>query len=1006
MLYATDASIYQVEPLGVVIPFDAADAKRAVEVCRDHGVALLPRGGGTALAGQSVNVAVVLDLSAHCRRIRSIDASARRAVVEPGVVLDQLNAAAAPHGLMFGPDVATSSHATLGGMIGNNSAGAWSLRYGRTVEHLRRVDVLLADGAELRLEEGASQRDPRVRAISERVAEEVRGLAPEIRRRYPRIRRHVDGYNLDILLDQIERSTPGTLDRVNLAHLICGSEGTLATIVEAEVDLVPRPAARGLAVVAYPSVDAALESLRPILETGPAAVELVDDVVIAMALANSEYRRYVEIMPRTSDGALGAVLYVEYFADDAAGIESGFAALRALLPAAAIAFHRDAAAMLAAWKLRKAGEPLLHGVPGVRKPITFVEDTAVDPLRLPEFVREFRSIVAGAGTTAAYYAHASVGCLHIRPLICLRDEEDLRRMESIAGEIADLVVRYGGALSGEHGDGRVRSPFLERYFGAALCAGFGRIKAILDPQGRMNPGNIVSPGPVTAHLRVRPESAFVRVPESPTFFRYEREHGFGHAVEMCNGAGICRRLLPGGTMCPSYRVLLDERHATRGRGNALRLAITGQLDPAASSRSEGGEADAARAPGSTARRWDDPGTLETLRLCLSCKACKTECPSNVDISKLKAEYLGQRHETARPSLQTVVFGNVRLLNRLGSIAAGLANRIGRTAIARRLAERLLDLAPGRTIPSFAPSLRVWFAERERARLRGASDLPEIPADAPTVILFPDCFTLYNEPEVGAAAIRVLEAMGHRVLLPGEGGGALLSGRGFVAAAAVGCCGRSQISVGLMRQAARTVAATASGLDATARRFGAIAVVGCEPSCVSAIKDDWLELELAAGGPAVAALRALAARTWLVEEYIDLAWERREAADAARADRRPPALGETGAGSRPVLLHAHCHQKALWGSESSARLLRRIAGDRLRVIDSGCCGMAGSFGYTADRYHLSMAVGEQSLFPPLRAAPADAVICAPGTSCRHQIHDGTGRRAVHPVLLVAEAIGAA
>lgn len=1010
MLYATDASLYQVEPIGVVVPFGADDACRAVEVCRDHAIPILPRGGGTALAGQSVNVAVVIDFSAHCRRIMELDPVHRTARVEPGVVLDQLNAAAARHGLMFGPDVATSSHATIGGMIGNNSAGAWSIRYGRTVEHLRAVDVVLSSGERLRFDEGAAERDARVREITSAIATELRTVATEVKARYPRIRRHVDGYNLDILLDQLERSTPGTFDRVNLAHLICGAEGTLATVVGAEVDLVPRPLARGLAIVGYSSVDAALASLRAILATSPAAVELVDDVVIAMALANAEYSRYVEIMPQPEHGALGAVLYVEYFADAEPAIEESFVALRALLPGAAIACHRDSASMAAAWKLRKAGEPLLHGVPGMRKPITFVEDTAVDPMRLPEFVRDFRAIVTKYGTTAAYYAHASVGCLHIRPLICLRDEADLAVMEAIATEVADLVVRYEGALSGEHGDGRVRSPLLERYFGSELCASFRRIKAILDPANLMNPGNIVAPAPMAAHLRVRPQESFVRVAPTPTFFRYDREHGFDHAVEMCNGAGICRRLTPGGTMCPSYRVLLDERHATRGRGNALRLAITGQLEESA---------DGAVSGGVSAPRWDDPETLETLRLCLSCKACKTECPSNVDISKLKAEYLGRRHEQRGASLQSRVFGHVRLLNRFGSALAPLANAINRAAPTRWIAQWLLDLAPGREIPRFERSLHRWFAAREARRRRGAENLPVIAPDSPIVLLFPDCFTVYNEPRIGAAAIRAIEAMGHRVLLPGEGASALLSGSGVVTAGTgVGCCGRSLISVGLMRDATRIVSATAAGVLELVNRFQPVAIVGCEPSCISAIKDDWLELDLVAGGPSRAELRSIAQRTWLVEEFVEHRWEthgppRRERAHVALAPEavRTPRSGDPSepvkapfpSDTAPVVLHAHCHQKALWGAGTSANALRRVVGDRLLVLDSGCCGMAGSFGYTADRYHLSMAIGENSLFPPLRAASTDATICAPGTSCRHQIHDGTGRRARHPIELIADAL---
>jgi FAD/FMN-containing dehydrogenase/Fe-S oxidoreductase len=1002
LLYATDASIYQVEPIGVVVPRDVADAQAVIRYCAEESLPVLPRGGGTALAGQTVNLAVVIDFSAHCRGILTLDPGTRRASVEPGVVLDQLNAAAAAHGLMFGPDVATSSHATLGGMIGNNSAGAWSIRYGRTVEHLRAVDVLLADGRALRFDEGAVLRDRAIAGITEQVAAIVLPLREEIRRRYPRIRRHVDGYNLDLILDQLERGCDGgsavvglaqvnlahvnlaqvdlahvNLAHVNLAHLICGSEGTLATVVGAELDLVHKPRARGLAIVGFASVDEALSTLQSILATGPAAVELVDDVVLSMATANREYRRYVEIMPQPANGPLGAVLYVEYADDSKDAILASLAALRGLLPGPAIAVHTDAAAMAAAWKLRKAGEPLLHGVPGLRKPITFVEDTAVDPRRLPEFVREFRSIVARHGTIAAYYAHASVGCLHIRPLIHLRDEADLRTMEAIASEVAELVVRYEGALSGEHGDGRVRSPFLERYFGRPLCEAFRRIKSIFDPEGRMNPGNIVAPESMDARLRVRPGSTrdgrsggFVAVSEEPTRFSYEREHGFGQAVEMCNGAGICRRLTPGGTMCPSYRALLDERHATRGRGNALRLAITGQLSGSS------GESPTEPPQG----RWSDPETLETLRLCLSCKACKTECPSNVDISKLKAEYLARHWESQGGApLAVRVLGDVRRLNRLAAALPTLTNALGASPMGRWMTRRLLGFAHGRTLPRVERSLRASPRARRSAH----------PVGTPTVILYPDCFTLYNDPRIGLASIEALEAFGYRVILPPAAGDA------------VGCCGRAQISLGLLDRASRTICRSAKALLELVSRERAVAVVGCEPSCISALRDDWLELNLPAseGAPSRSSLQDLAARTFLVEEFLERRWADHPRTPALPEPRQSSAESLTTAGG-PILLHGHCHQKALWGVESSAALLQRLVGGRLSIIDSGCCGMAGSFGYMADRYHLSMAIGEQSLFPAVRAAPGDAVICAPGTSCRHQLHDGTGRHALHPMELVA------
>ncbi len=964
MLYATDASIFQVEPLAVVVVGSEREAELAVAFCRDQGLPLLPRGGGTALAGQTVNRAVVLDFSAHCRRILSVDQAAKRAWVEPGVVLDQFNAHLAPMGLMFGPDVATSSHANLGGMIGNNSAGAYSVRYGRTVEHLHGLVVLLPDGTRLHLEEGSAQRDPRQREMAGRLAEIVRSVEPEIDRRFPKIRRHVDGYNLDILLKELRESTPGTVDRVNLAHLVCGSEGTLAVTLRAELRLVDRPAVRGLAIAAFRSVDAALESLLPILGQSPAAVEMVDDVVIQTALLNREHRATVASLPSFGGDAPGAVLYVEHFGATREEVEAKLDGLAAILPGAPIERFLDPAAMLRAWRLRKAGEPLLHAIPGERKPITFVEDTAGDPSRLREFVHEFRAIVEKHGTRAAYWAHASVGCLHIRPLVDVRSPDDRRRMVEIAEEVAALVHRYGGALSGEHGDGRVRTPLLERVMGAPLIDAFRRVKAVFDPQGRMNPGNIVGPqepARILEHHRVRPQQAFTPLPAERglTYFRYDREGGFGHAIEQCNGAGICRRMSPG-AMCPSYRATLDERHATRGRGNALRLAITGQF-------------------GEGAPSWRDPETLETLRLCLSCKACKSECPSNVDIAKLKAEYLAHSYrESGGVPFKAKFFGRVRRASRAGSALWPLANAVLRSRLGKAVLASVADIDPRREMPTFAPSLLRWA--RKRQRREGRMGVAPSRTASPPVLLFADCFTAFQEPWIGEAAVEVLDAFGYRVEISDAG-----------------CCGRALLSTGMLAEASRTCAATARNLRRDMERHRAEAVVVCEPSCLSALTDDWRDLRMAESAESI---NALADRCHSVDGFLDRRWDHHPRRPAPSPSRER------------LLVHAHCHQRALEGGESAVRLLRRFWPDRVELLDSGCCGMAGSFGFTRDRYDLSMAIGEQSLFARLRergvgaeegaaaggAAHAPVVVAA-GTSCRHQVAEGVGAEALHPVDLL-------
>jgi FAD/FMN-containing dehydrogenase/Fe-S oxidoreductase len=954
LLYSTDASLYQVEPLAIVIPTSTDDVVRAVRWCGEHGVAILPRGGGTSLAGQCTNRAVVIDVSARCWKVLEVDGKGQTARAEAGITLDDLNDAIASTGHFFAPDPATSKHANLGGAIGNNAAGGRSVRYGRTSENVVAVDCVLADGMQVRFEKGAALRDRRVGEITERVAGVVQRHRDAIKERFPKTIRRNAGYALDMILAQLEEPWKvSPLENVNLAHLLCGSEGTLAVTLDARVRLHPKPLARGIGVISFVTLEDAINAVKPILDMGKplglTAIEMLDDVVLDAARGNLEYRHYVDMLPgaNAEKREPKAVLYVEFFAwKDDKEIDTAFDGLAVVLSSLSgvmpdgYARHTDPASMLKAWKLRKAGEPLLHGLPGDRKPVTFVEDNAVPVENLSEFVREFKKIVARHGTIAAYWAHASVGVLHIRPLINLHDVQDRAIMQAIAVEAADLARRLGGVMSGEHGDGRVRGPLLERYFGRELMEAFREIKAIFDPQGLLNPGNIVAPGSIesiTQSLRIEPKGEPLAEISTHTRFEYEREHGFGQAVEMCNGAGVCRKKT-GGTMCPSYMATMDERHSTRGRGNALRLAITGQIGSANGSGPV----------------WNDPETLETLNLCLSCKACKSECPSNVDISKLKAEYLAKSFDASGgPTLKASVFGAVRLLGQLGSMTWPLANTFNRTGPAKWILERVLGLDQRRSVPRFCRSLE---SEWKNAAAAGR----------PKVALFGDCFTMYNEASIGMAAKRVLEACGYEVVL-----------------ANAGCCGRAKISMGLLDQAIDEIDATMERLLPLIDDVQAIVVA--EPSCLSAIKDDWLSLRVRTP---LSERQRVANKAWLVEDFVEKHWEKHP--------QRPQFV----TGHTP-LLHAHCHQKALWGAESSAALLRRACGG-VKVLETGCCGMAGSFGYTSDRYDLSMQIGELTLFPALRKESA-APVCAPGTSCRHQIHDGAGMDAVHPIQLVAQRL---
>ncbi|HEX8878086.1 MAG TPA: FAD-linked oxidase C-terminal domain-containing protein, partial [Phycisphaerales bacterium] len=652
-----------------------------------------------------------------------------------------------------------------------------------------------------------------------------------------------------------------------------------------------------------------------------------------------------------------------------------FEALKRLVPGASMHGHTDAGSIANAWKLRKAGEPLLHGVPGDRKPITFVEDNAVPVENLVEFVRRFRSIVNSHGTRAAYWAHASVGVLHVRPLINIHDDEDRRRMQSIAVEVADLAKSLGGVMSGEHGDGRVRGPLLERFYGPELMGAMREIKAIFDPRNLLNPGNIVEPRPVEAmahNLRIEPEGRRAIIPDVKTYFDYADQHGFSGAVEMCNGSGVCRKK-SGGTMCPSYMGTLDERHSTRGRGNALRLAITGQLSGAVGEWGSGASQGSGPA-------WNDAETIKTLDLCLSCKACKTECPSNVDIARLKAEYTAQRYrQQGGPPLKAWLLANFRPLGRLGSITAPIANWMNESPLGRFVIDKVMGFHPKRTLPPFSRSLKSVFRRSRPSKplvhAQGSSHpSPLTPSNSPKVALFGDCFTMYLDSGIGAAAKRVYESLGYEVVL-----------------ADAGCCGRTFISTGLLEHAIDEIDPVIERLRPLAEDPSIAAILVIEPSCASAIKDDWLQLKLAAP---LALRQKIAAKTFLAEEFLA-----RNATAHPKQDVLAAAKSRAAATSEPILLHGHCHQKALWGAETSAAALKLFAGARVKTLDTGCCGMAGSFGYAKDKYDLSMKIAELTLAPAVRQArsanPATGV-CASGTSCRHQIHDATGERAVHPI----------
>ncbi len=944
LLYATDASIYQQEPRAVVIPADEDDAASTLEWCHRHAVPALPRGGGTSLAGQCVADAVVIDTSAMCNAVRSIDTRARRCRVGPGITVDRLNRMLQNAGLLFAPDPSTVRQATIGGCIGNNAAGARSIRYGRTSENVLGVDLALADGRVLRFDEGAAARDPAVREITERVVNIIHEHAQSIRERFPRTKRRSAGYQLDVILEQLERSS-WDVDKLNLAPLICGSEGTLGMVLSAELQLVRAPESESLVVIPFKTLDAAIAAVPALLAMKPSAVELLDDLIIRLAKTNPEQRRHVEILPTPHGAPPAAYLFVEFQGgsedvlqrahDCADSAEAGSAAV-----------YTTPEAIRSAWALRRAGEPLLHAIPGRRKPVGFVEDNAVPVGQLAEFVRRSREIFSNEGTYASFYAHASVGVLHIRPLLDLKDDADEKRMHRIALSIADLARELGGVMSGEHGDGRARGPLLESFFGPQLMGAFRDVKRTFDPKGILNPGNITDPGQIES-ISGPTRTRAAHVTEGVigrTFFDHTANGGLVHASEMCNGAGVCRSTTSG-AMCPVFRATRDESRSTRGWGNTLRLAITGQLTDS---------------PGPD---WDHPQALASLGLCLSCKACKSECPTSVDIATLKAEYAAQSAR-ARGSAtrQARFFGTFDDALRRAVPFRYVANKIASRRWARRVLANRYGIDERRSLPKIVKPLQRRWPKQAR-----------LPLDAPVVVLVGDAFTNAFEPEIGLATCRVLNALGYRVEL-----------------VLCGDLARARISVGLLEDAATEIDGWMQRLRPfIVHRPDVAGFVVCEPSCLSAIKDEWVSLHARSS---VDLRRELARRSFLPEQFLESRWDEHP--------RQPSFRAFEGR----AVLHAHCHQRALWGAGSSAKALSRIVGpERVVAPDAGCCGMAGSYGFTRDRYELSMRIAEQSVVPTVAEAnPGDALL-ATGTSCRHQILDATGEQARHPIELIASLL---
>ncbi|WP_049904890.1 FAD-binding and (Fe-S)-binding domain-containing protein [Haloferax gibbonsii] len=954
VLYATDGSIYQARPAGVVLPRDVNDVRAAVETATSHGVPVLPRGTGSSLGGQTVGRGcVVIDFTKYMDDIVDIDPSAKRATVQPGCVQDHLDAALAEHGLKFAPDPASSNRSTVGGGIGNNSTGAHSVRYGITDAYTEELQVILADGSLIHTREVVLDSDEYESILAQddleaniyrTVRELVESHESEIENKYPSLKRSVSGYNLQKVIYENDDGE----EVINLSKLFVGAEGTLGVIVEATVSLVTKPDETALALYCFDDLVDAMEAVPEALEFPVSAVELMDDEVFRLARESEGYAEYAEPIPEGAKAAL-MLEWDDELVDD---FEAAVADTNAHFVDSGAAFDvleaysEESQGRL--WKLRKAAIPLLMSLEGDPKPYPFIEDATVPPEELAEYVQKFEEVLEDHGTSAAYFAHAGSGTLHIRPILNLKENEGIEKMHSITDDVTDLVVEHHGAFSGEHGDGMARTEFNPKMYGPELWGAFKELKTAFDPDWMFNPGNVVyrdgpsDPGPdsdrgvgadMRENLRYGPDYQSV---EPQTAIDFDDEGGFSHLVELCNGCGTCRQT-DSNTMCPTYRASKEEVQTTRGRANMLRAAISGELPED--------------------ELYSERFQTEVLDLCVGCKGCKSDCPTGVDMAKLKSEVKHQYHQKEGTSLRSRVFGNIDTLSKIGSKLAPLSNAAAELPGSRLVMEKVLGISSERELPSFSSeSLEEWF------EARGGSSVS--PADARgKVLLFPDTYTNYNYPEPGKAAVEVLEAANVHVRIPSD----------------LEASGRAAFSMGMLDTAR----------DRAQHNVGRLrpyvddgwSVVFVEPSDAVMFQDEYLDLLDGTG------VELVSGSAYGIMEYLDV----------VRADDHL----DFDAPAETLTYHGHCNQKATNKDHHAVGVLRR-SGYAVDPLDSSCCGMAGSFGYEEEHYELSKGIGE-ILFGQVDESPGD-VVTAPGASCRSQLGDRPGEsRPPHPIEKMAEAL---
>ncbi len=936
--YSSDASIYQIQPIGVVVPASEEDVVTAVQIAVDEGIPVLPRGAGTSQNGQSIGEALLIDTTKYLNQILELDADNRTVCVQPGVVLDQLNRYLKPHGLLFPVDVSTASRATLGGMTGNNSCGARSIRYGNMVHNVRSVEALLPDGTHAHFKtlsaDLSSEGDPAYQHLVKKMLALGRRESDEIAARFPQILRRVGGYNIDELTKQLP----------NMARLLVGSEGTLAFFRRIHLDLQRIPEHKVLGICHFPTFYEAMDSAKHLVKLKPAAVELVDRTMIDLA---RDIPIYAPTINKYVRGEPQALLLVE-FAGENRDEQLGY--LRELVELmASLGFHdavveaTDARSQAEIWEVRKSGLNIMMSMKGDGKPVSFIEDCAVHLDDLAEYTRRLTDIFHKYGTTGTFYAHASVGCLHVRPVLNMKEEDGAKKMRAIAEETLEMIREYKGSHSGEHGDGISRSEFHEPMFGKRMVANFEEVKDTFDPQGVFNPRKIVHPHKMDDRALMRFEPGYASQPVE-TGMDWSAWGGFNGAIEMCNNNGACRKA-DAGSMCPSYRVTHDEQHLTRGRANTLRLAITGQLGADAFTSEE---------------------MYQAMDLCVSCKGCKRECPTGVDMAKMKVEFLNHYHQEHGLTIRERL---VAYLPRYASKAKRLSfllNLRDRAPGMAKLSERLFGFTAYRPLPT-------WHGDRFQPPAQQAPSGDSAVLKAGDVVLLADTFNTCFEPENVRAAYSVLTAAGYNVICPGPDKG----DRPL-------CCGRTFFSSGLLDEARQEAERVLVALKPFVKR--GVPIIGLEPSCLLTLRDEYLSLIPGAETD------ELANNVFLLEEFLA-----REHNDGNLQLPLKPIR------AKQALLHGHCHQKAFAVMSAVEQVLSLIPDLEVESIDSGCCGMAGAFGYEAEHYDTSMQMGELDLFPAVREADNETLIVADGTSCRSQIQHGTGREAIHVARVLEMAL---